>query len=152
MLTAEQKYDLWVWMPSGQISQADVSGVRSSLGEGVWEGCGDRSRQGPVVVVDGRPVDYAAQHGVLVAEDDELEVFGVAGTDREAGQGSQESVDDAKHETQGWRDRPWSAPTRHFPGTTSTHDPISGTHNSRMARVRFGIAQLGFVCQPPPAS
>ena len=82
------------------------------------QGCGDRSQQGPIVVVGSRPVDFAAQHGVLVAEDDDLEVFGVAGTDREAGQGSQESVDDAKHGEPGWRDRPWSAPTRHFPGTT----------------------------------
>ncbi|MGF1617876.1 MAG: hypothetical protein ACFCU2_08745 [Acidimicrobiia bacterium] len=43
----------------------------------------DRAEQRPVVIIDGRPVDLAAENGELVAEHDDLEGIGAARPDRE---------------------------------------------------------------------
>ena len=53
--------------------------------------------QGAVVVVECGSVDLAAQDAELMAEDDDLEVLGAAGTKGETSQSDDEAVDDAGH-------------------------------------------------------
>ena len=59
-------------------------------------GC-DGAEQDAVVVGDLGSADLATQDGELMAEDDDLEVFGAAGAKGETGERSDESVDDARH-------------------------------------------------------
>ncbi len=80
-------------MPSKQCVGGDEAAVASWLGE-----CGgDRSEQRSVIVVEGWPVGLSAEDLDLMAEHDDLEVLGATGTDSEAGQGSDEAVENARH-------------------------------------------------------
>jgi hypothetical protein len=61
----------------------------------------DCAEEGPVVVVECWPVDLSAEHAELVAQHDDFEVFAASGTDRETGQGGDDSIQNAVHETSG---------------------------------------------------
>jgi len=80
--------------------------------------CGDGGKQGPIIIVDGGPVDLAAEYLNLMAQDDDLEILGAARTDRESSQLGQQAVEDVEHGHPGWRHRAWSAPVREFPSPT----------------------------------
>jgi len=61
-------------MPSQQRFGSHDPAVAESAGE-----CGgDRAEQGPVVVIEGWSVNLAAKNHELVAQHDDLEVFGTA--------------------------------------------------------------------------
>ena len=50
------------------------------------------------------PIVLAVEHGELVAQDDDLDVFGAAGPNSEAGQRREEAVQDAIHTDTGSAD------------------------------------------------
>jgi hypothetical protein len=81
-------------VPTQQCSGCHDPAVAQSAGESR----GDRSEQGPVVVVGGGAVDWAAQYLELVVNDDDLEVFRASRTDSEAGKCSDETAEEAKHD------------------------------------------------------
>ena len=80
-------------MPSQQRLGSDEPAGSTGTGE---RGC-DRTEQGPVVVVEFGSVDLAAQDGELMAEDDDLEVLGTAGTNGQTGERGDEVIEDARH-------------------------------------------------------
>jgi hypothetical protein len=107
----------------------DASAVPAQEGVGcdepslaVWPGecLGDGAEQRPIIIGERRPLVLAAEYGELVAQDDDLDVFGAAGLDGEAGQRREEAVQDAMHTTQ---DRSLSA-------LVNAHDRVSGTLNA----------------------
>ncbi len=79
---------------------------------------GDGAEQGSITIVDFGSVDLAADDGELVAEHDDLEVFGATGTEGKAGQSGYEAIENAKHR--------WSA-SAVFP-LISVHDRVFGPH------------------------
>ena len=95
------------WSSSGMCPvSGDAAAVPAEQGVGgdqpacpSWAGerGGDRSEEGSIIVVECWSVDLAAQDGELVAEHDDLEVLGTAGTKRETGQRRDEVVEDARH-------------------------------------------------------
>ncbi len=86
--------------------RSSVSGVTiQPFGESAGERGRDRCEQAPVVIVEFGPVDLSSQHHELVAEHDDLEVFGAPRTHDESGKGDEEAVEDAKHEESGWREK-----------------------------------------------
>ena len=80
-------------MPSEEGVRGDEPAGSARPGE---RGC-DPGEQGAVVVVECGSVDLAAQDGELMAEDDDLEVLGSAGTKSEKSQSDDEAVNDARH-------------------------------------------------------
>ncbi|MGB5755712.1 MAG: hypothetical protein WBM50_02255 [Acidimicrobiales bacterium] len=76
------------------------------------------AEQRPVVIGECWPLLSAAEDGELVAQDDDLDVFGAPGPYGEAGQRRKEPVQDAIHTSQ---DRSASA-------LVNAHVRVSGTH------------------------
>jgi len=68
-------------------------------GEGE-RGC-DRAEHAPVVIVEGRPVDLAAEYAELVAQHDEFEVLRAPRTHSQTRQRRQKPVQDAIHGASG---------------------------------------------------
>ena len=64
-----------------------------------WAGecLGDRTEQSSIVVVELSPVVLTAQHRQLVAQHDDLEVFGTARAHGQRRQRSEETVQNAIH-------------------------------------------------------
>jgi len=83
-----------------------------------WECRGDRAEQASVIVCEGGSVVLAAKNAHLVSEHDDLEVLRAAGPESKACQGAEESVEDTKHGTPGWR----------ASGLVSNHARIFGHH------------------------
>ena len=77
---------------------------------------GGSSKQGPIILVEHGSDRLAAKHGILMTQHDDLKVLPAARTHRESSELGEESVQETKHERQGWRHRPGSAPTHHFSG------------------------------------
>jgi hypothetical protein len=67
----------------------------------MWSGqCGgDCAEEGPVIVVEGWPVDLSAEHTKLVAQHDDLQLFAAPRANCEAGQSGDEAVQNSVHET-----------------------------------------------------
>ena len=57
-----------------------------------WERGGDRSEKRSIVIVDGWPVNLAAEYLELVAKHDDLEVLGASRRHSETGKCSDETV------------------------------------------------------------
>jgi hypothetical protein len=97
----------WVGPVSGDSSsvpaQQGLGRDDPALAQSAGECRGDRSEQGPVLVVRSGTADLAAKH-------DDLEVFRAARADSEAGKCSDETVEEARHNRSGWRHQP----TREF--------------------------------------
>jgi len=57
----------------------------------------DGSEQGPVVIAEFSSIDLSAQHRILVAQDDDLNVPGPARTDRKSGERVDKAVENSVH-------------------------------------------------------
>ena len=79
---------------------------------------GDRAKKRSIVIVYGWPVNLVAEYLEQVAKHDDLEVLGAPRTHSETGKYSQATVEEAKHDSPGWRHRRWSTPMRDFPSPT----------------------------------
>ena len=109
-------------------AQQRVGGDEPSVAARPGERLSDGAEQRPVVIGQRGPARLAAQHDQLVAQDDDLEVLGAAGTDGEASQRREKAVQDAIHTAQ---DRSLSA-------LLNAHVRVSGTHTRIAGRgVRF---------------
>ncbi len=66
--------------------------MAASLGECL----GDDAEQGPVVIGERGPISLVAEHGELVAQDDDLKVLGASGSHGESSQGGDEAIEKAR--------------------------------------------------------
>ena len=107
-------------------AQESVGCDEPSVAAGPGECLGDGAEQRPVVIAQCGPLDLAAKHDELVAQDDDLDVFGAAGPYGEAGQRREDPVQDAIHIPQ---DRWVSA-------LVNAHVRVSGTHTRRTSWLR----------------
>jgi len=140
----------------------DASAVPAKEGVGcdepsvtAWPGecLGDGAEQRPVLIGERGPPVLAAEHGELVTQDDDLDVFGAPGPHGEAGQRREEAVQDAIHALQDRRYLPWSTPTSEFrapTGLVSTHARVSEPHRARCSTAVLLVAIA--VCQLLPNS
>ncbi len=120
-------------------SQEGVGGDDPTGSSWAGERGGDGAEQSPIIVVDSGSAELSAQHGELVAEHDDLEFLGAAGSDSETGQAGDEAVENARHSRSASavfplisghdrifgphrRHRGWSAPTR--AGFRAPHAPF----------------------------
>jgi len=71
-----------------------------ALAQRLGKCCGDRSEQGPIVLGECRSADLAAQHGVLVAQHDDLKVLPSSRTHSQTGEQGKESVQETRHDRQ----------------------------------------------------
>ena len=99
-------------------SQQGLGGHDPAVPQPTGERGGDCSKKRSIVILDGWPVNQAAEHLELVAKHDDLEVLGASRTHSETGKCSDQTVEEAKHDTPGWSHRGWSTRTRDFPSPT----------------------------------
>ena len=119
-----------------------------AMSEAMRECHGDRAEQGAVVVGEGRPVDLATEYLNLVTQHDDLEVLRTARTECETSEGSNEAVQDSKHDAPGWRHPSWSASTRQFPSPTRSQR----AGGSKLAVVAHSPRVIVFSLVRPPGS
>ena len=128
--------------PSSVPPQECVWRDEPALASWAGERGGDGAEQGSIRVVDFGSVDLAADDGELVAEHDDLEVFGTTRADRETGEHGDEAVEDTGHS--------WSASAAF--ALISAHDRIFGPHRPP-GHHDFGLnSPLRHTCEYTPAS